>query len=75
MKSKQFVFFIIIFVLVLSLLAEKPGKKNDTNWPGFRGHMAKGIAEAFPNSHFYWKRLDCDIKKISEVINEEDNDC
>ncbi|MFC2154965.1 PQQ-binding-like beta-propeller repeat protein [Acidobacteriota bacterium] len=47
MKSKSCVFLTIIFVLVSTLLAEKADKKGDTNWPGFRGHMAKGIAEGF----------------------------
>ena len=52
MKSKQFEFFTIIVVPGLSLPADKTADKNDTNWPGFRGHMAKGIAEGFPNLHF-----------------------
>ncbi|MCK5057479.1 MAG: PQQ-binding-like beta-propeller repeat protein [Candidatus Aminicenantes bacterium] len=47
MKSKLFIFFTIAFVLVSNLIAEAADNKGDTNWPGFRGHMAKGIAEGF----------------------------
>lgn len=61
MKARLCMFFIVIFVLVFSLPAEKSAKKGDTNWPGFRGPNASGIAEGFSTP------LSWDIEKPKNI--------